>query len=66
MQVFVNDQPHEVADQATVSELIEQLRLTSRQVAVELNLQVVPRAEHPQRQLRPGDRLEVVTLVGGG
>jgi sulfur carrier protein len=35
-------------------------------VAVEVNLEVVPRAQHAQTRLRDGDRLEVVTLVGGG
>jgi sulfur carrier protein len=35
-------------------------------VAVELNLEVVPRAQHSSTALREGDRLEVVTLVGGG
>ena len=35
-------------------------------VAVELNLEVVPRAQHGATVLREGDKLEVVTLVGGG
>jgi sulfur carrier protein len=35
-------------------------------VAVELNLDVVPRAKHAETLLRDGDRLEIVTLVGGG
>jgi sulfur carrier protein len=35
-------------------------------VAVEVNLQLVPRARHAEQQLREADRLEVVTLVGGG
>lgn len=51
---------------ATVAGLLEELGLAGRRVAVELNGEVVPRAEHARRPLAPGDRVEVVTFVGGG
>jgi thiamine biosynthesis protein ThiS len=47
-------------------ELLQKLSLDSRRVAVELNLRVVPRGEHGAQRLNHGDRLEVVTFVGGG
>jgi len=50
----------------TVAELLEQLGLAGKLVAVEVNLQVVPREQHAACKLAPGDRLEIVTLVGGG
>jgi len=56
----------EVADGATVASLLDELELVSRHVAVEVNLEVVPRARHADRLLAAGDQLEVVTLVGGG
>ncbi len=46
--------------------LLEELGVKQPHVAVELNLEVVPRAQHAATALREGDRLEVVTLVGGG
>ena len=51
---------------AYVAELLEQLDLEPRYVAVEVNLDLVPRDRHQELVLKAGDRLEVVTLVGGG
>lgn len=66
VQIFINGEPREVREQITVAELIVELGLEPRYVAIEVNLQLVPRGLHDQRQLAPGDRLEIVTLVGGG
>ena len=56
----------EVASEATIAALLDQLGLPAKQVAVELNLELVPRDAHAARTLHEGDRLEIVTLVGGG
>jgi len=66
VQILVNDQPHEVPDSCTVAILLEQLGLSGKPVAVEVNLQVVPRGRHAEHVLAANDRLEIVTLVGGG
>lgn len=66
MQITVNDQPHDAPEGTTVAQLLTELGLGERPVAVELNLEICPRQEHAGRQLVAGDRLEVVTLVGGG
>jgi sulfur carrier protein len=66
MKIEVNGQTREVAAGTSVSELLRELGVTQPHVAVELNLEVVPRARHTATALREGDRLEVVTLVGGG
>ncbi len=66
MQIFFNGQPRDVADEITVAQLLQLLELQPRYVAVEVNLELVPRDRHQDHVLREGDRLEVVTLVGGG
>ncbi len=66
MQILVNDQPFELADGCTVATLLEHLGLTGKPVAVEVNLQLVPRQRHKEHVLAGDDRLEIVTLVGGG
>jgi len=66
VEVTVNGQPNQVADGTTVAALLHGLGIATRQVAVEVNLELVPRAAHAVRTLHDGDRLEVVTLVGGG
>jgi thiamine biosynthesis protein ThiS len=49
-----------------VTELLRRLELDRARVAVEHNRRVVPRAEHDTLRLNHGDRLEIVTFVGGG
>jgi sulfur carrier protein len=66
MQVEINGQPRDVTDGTTIAALLSELDVAQPHVAVEVNLEVVPRARHAETILRPGDRLEVVTLVGGG
>jgi sulfur carrier protein len=66
MQISVNGELRELPDGATVASLIEAIGLDPRQLAVERNLELVPRAQHAATALADGDRVEVVTLVGGG
>jgi thiamine biosynthesis protein ThiS len=64
--IQLNGEPHQLGDNCTVAELIESLRLNPKLLAVERNAQLVPRATHAQVALADGDRIEIVTLVGGG
>ncbi len=66
MKIFVNGSEREVPTESTLAELLATLELQPRFVAVERNLEVVPRTEHADCVLQDGDRLEIVTLVGGG
>jgi sulfur carrier protein len=66
MQIEVNGERREVAEGTTIAGLLRELEVAVPHVAVEVNLEVVPRARHGETKLQPGDRLEVVTLVGGG
>jgi sulfur carrier protein len=66
VKLTVNGEQRELADGSTVSVLLEQLDLAGKFVAVEVNLQLVPKAQHTEHVLSDGDRVEIVTLVGGG
>lgn len=66
MNIVVNGNPIDVPQDCNVAGLLESLDLDTRHVAVELNREIVPREEHPQRALANDDQLEIVTLVGGG
>jgi len=66
VKIVVNGEPREIEQGATVARLLEALNLPQRYVAVERNDALVPRAAHETCTLREGDRLEIVTLVGGG
>jgi len=66
MEVVVNGQTRTVPQGTTVAALIRELGLGDRRVAVECNREVVPRAEHATTVLAAGDKVELVTFVGGG
>ena len=64
--VIVNGESRAVPTGSTAGDLVEALGLAGRPLAVEVNEEVVPRARLADCRLEPGDRLELVTLVGGG
>ena len=64
--VTVNGEARRVPPRCTVSQLLARLEIDAVRVAVERNLDVVPRRAHETTVLADGDRLEVVTFVGGG
>lgn len=66
MTIHLNGNEREIAEGATVADLLVELQLDPRHVAVERNLELAPRTAHAQTQLAPGDCVEIVTLVGGG
>ncbi len=66
MRVTVNGEAREVAEGLSIRELVVYLGLDAGPVAVERNMEVVPRAEHATTVLREGDVLEIVHFVGGG
>jgi thiamine biosynthesis protein ThiS len=66
VNIIVNGETRQASGPLTVAQLLSDLNLPARGVAVEVNLQIVPRSQHSQRLLQDGDRLEVVSLVGGG
>jgi thiamine biosynthesis protein ThiS len=64
--IQLNGDEHRTDERATIAQLLEQLNLDPRQVAVERNREIVPRATYDETVLADGDRLEIVTFVGGG
>jgi thiamine biosynthesis protein ThiS len=66
MQIIVNGQARQIDQNTTVADLLNQLGLGGKPVAVEVNLELVPKQNHAQHLLAEADRLEIVTLVGGG
>lgn len=64
--IVVNGGERQVPAGTTVLALLELLGLAGKKVAVEKNREVVPRAQHATELLADGDRVELVTFVGGG
>ena len=66
MLLHLNGEPREFPEGLTVAALVAQLGMKPDRVAVELNLEIVPRANWEATTLKDGDKLEVVHFVGGG
>ena len=66
MRIQLNGESLDLPDGETVAALLTRLELTGRRVAVELNLDIVPRSQHGQTTLNDGDSVEVVHAIGGG
>lgn len=65
MEIMINGETKTVAG-GTVAELLGQLGVDPARVAIELNLEILPKAEYGTRFLSEGDRIEIVHFVGGG
>ena len=66
MQIILNGKDHSIDDGATVAEMLQDLQIEPIRVAVEINEDIVSRKTFTQTRLREGDRVEIVTFVGGG
>lgn len=64
--ITVNGTATQIDRPMTVDELIEHVDVPKNYLAVEVNEDVVPREQHRDHVVADGDRVEVVTLVGGG
>jgi thiamine biosynthesis protein ThiS len=64
--LFVNGEARDVGAAATVEALVTLLGLDRRKLAVERNLEIVPRSAFAVTTLVDGDRIEIVAFVGGG
>ncbi len=66
MYIHVNGQPRDVSEGMTVAGLLQALELTARKVAVEVNLEILDKQDFDGRLLNEGDRVEIMSFIGGG
>jgi sulfur carrier protein len=66
LRILVNDELLDVPNDLSLQELVGRLTLPAERLAIELNRQVVRRADWSQTELREEDRIEIVHFVGGG
>lgn len=66
IEIVVNGEKREAQPGATVADLLRSLGMNAARVAIERNLEILPRPKWPETQVVPGDRIEIVQFVGGG
>ena len=66
IRVSVNGEPRQVRAGSSIAEMLEQIGIDAAKVAVERNLEIVPRSTLAETKVEDGDDFEIVTFVGGG
>ncbi len=66
MRIMINGESRELAPGLTVAGLLQDLGIDTRKVAVERNLEIVPKSAFAATEVQEGDRLEIVHFIGGG
>lgn len=64
--IELNGEQRQILSAATVADLLAEMELAGRRVAVEVNLEIIPRSVYQEHALNAGDRVEVVHAIGGG
>ncbi len=65
MEIRLNGEPRQVAA-TNIAGLVRELGIDRRMIAIERNLEVVPKSAYADTRLEPGDRIELVHMIGGG
>jgi sulfur carrier protein len=65
MHIYLNGEERNT-DAASISELLAELGMEGRMIAIERNLEVVPKSTYSSEALAEGDRIEIVHMIGGG
>lgn len=66
LQFQLNGEPYPLPESVTLAQLIEELQLTGRRFAVEIDGEVVPRSQFTTTLLHPNSRVEIIHAIGGG
>lgn len=66
MKIYLNGEVHNVPDSCTAAQLVELLGLRGRRIAVEVNLEILPRSGYDSYILKAEDKVEIVHAIGGG
>ncbi|HEX9803979.1 MAG TPA: sulfur carrier protein ThiS [Gammaproteobacteria bacterium] len=66
MKIYLNGEAREVPDDCTAAQLVESLGLAGKRIAMEINLDIVPRSGYEDHTLKAEDKVEIVHAIGGG
>ena len=66
MNILLNGETKQIDNQLLLSQLIEQLGISGKRLAVEINKEIIPKSEHAKYVINEGDRIEIVHAIGGG
>ena len=66
MNIFLNNKPEKFFGELTIQKLLENKNVKNKYYAVEINKKVIPKSAHSTHIIKDGDRIEIITAIGGG
>ncbi|MCK4494552.1 MAG: sulfur carrier protein ThiS, partial [Methylococcales bacterium] len=66
MNIFINGDRRDYGENTTVTDIVTDLGFANKRIAVELNKEILPFNDYPQKRLQENDKLEIVHAIGGG
>lgn len=66
MKIYLNGEARQVPDNMTAAGLVEELGLSGKRIAMEVNREIVPRSAYHNHHLSEEDKVEIVHAIGGG
>lgn len=66
MQISLNGEPFTLVESVTIVDLLQQLDLAGKRLAVEVNQEIIPKSRHATSFLKANDKVEIVHAIGGG
>ena len=66
MRISINKELISLPDNITVSKMLEKLEIEKKFIAVEINLNIIPKSDYDSHILRENDSVEIIQAVGGG
>ena len=66
MNILLNNKPEELFDGSTVKKLLEIKNIKNIYYAVEINKRIIPKSDHETYIIKDGDKIEIITAIGGG
>ena len=66
MNIYLNGEARQVPDNCSAAQLVEELGLAGKRIAMEVNREIIPRSLYGEHRLQPEDSIEIVHAIGGG
>ena len=66
MNIVLNNESNQVHDGITIEELLDVKKIHTKYIAIEINKKIIPKSSYYKHELKEGDRIEIITAIGGG
>ena len=66
MNIILNNELDEVHDGITIKELLDDKKIRTKYIAIEINKKIIPKSSYYKHELKEGDIIEIITAIGGG